>query len=140
MRVSDCLRIYGTGGLRRINPQQPFSDVIISERTPRKEREIANHPSIKPQSFLRQIVHASLPAGQGIILDPFMGSGSTVAAAEALRLTCVGVERYIDYFDMAVKSIPQLAGLKTTGEVIQLGLLDTLDYQALYIQFAIIFW
>jgi len=38
-----------------------------------------------------------------------MGSGSTVAAAEALGLRCVGIERYQDYFDMAGNAIPLLA-------------------------------
>jgi site-specific DNA-methyltransferase (adenine-specific) len=82
---------------------------VLSERTPKREREIANHPSIKPQSLMRQIVRAALPLGEGVIADPFMGSGSTVAAAEALGLHCVGVERYRDYYDMAVEAVPQLA-------------------------------
>ena len=84
MTVADCLREYGTGGLRRTPDGLPFGDVISSERTPQRERAIANHPSIKPQSFLRQVVHAALPLGVGIVADPFMGSGSTVAAAEAV--------------------------------------------------------
>jgi DNA modification methylase len=67
----------------------------IGERTPQPERDIADHPSLKPQSFLRQVVHAALPLGEGIIVDPFMGSGSTVAAAEALGLHSIGVERYL---------------------------------------------
>jgi len=127
MKVSDCLREYGTGGLRRVNADQPFSDVILSERTPRKERDIANHPSLKPQSFLRQIVHASLPLGQGVIVDPFMGSGSTVAAAEAQGLTCIGIERYSDYYEMAKQAVPKLANLHMENNVTQLSLLDILD-------------
>ena len=112
MTVSDCLREYQTGGLRRLAADKPFSDVIASERTPRRERAIAAHPSIKPQSFLRQIVRASLPLGTGIIVDPFMGSGSTVAAAEAVGLQCIGVEKRKDYYDLAVTAIPQLRDLK----------------------------
>jgi site-specific DNA-methyltransferase (adenine-specific) len=127
MKVSDCLRKYGTGGLRRISSDQPFNDVIISERTPRKERDIADHPSLKPQSFLRQIVRAALPLGRGIIVDPFMGSGSTVAAAEALDLTCIGVERFSDYFEMSKQAIPKLASITADTEVTQLNLLDALD-------------
>lgn len=84
MKLSDCLREFQTGGLRRNPDGNPFNDVIFSERTPQQERNIANHPSIKPQSFLRQVVYASLPLGEGIIADTFMGSGSTVAAAEAV--------------------------------------------------------
>lgn len=111
MRVSDCLREYKTGGLRRQPNGKPFNDVISSERTPQKEREIANHPSLKPQSFLRQIVYASLPLGEGIILDPFMGSGSTIAAAEALGLSAIGIERHTEYYQMSIEAIPKLAAL-----------------------------
>lgn len=114
MRVSDCLREYGTGGLRRTLDDKPFGDVIPSERTPQKERDIANHPSLKPQSFLRQIVYAALPLGQGILADPFMGSGSTIAAGEAMGLSCVGVERYPDYYQMSLKAIPRLSNLQST--------------------------
>lgn len=109
MTVRECLREFGTGGLRRTIDDKPFNDVIFSERTPRSERDIAGHPSLKPQSFMRQVVRASLPLGKGIIADPFMGSGSTVAAAEAIGYRCIGIERYDDYFEMAVNSVPLLA-------------------------------
>lgn len=124
MKVSDCLRTFGTGGLRRISADQPFADVIVSERTPRREREIAAHPSLKPQSFLRQVVRASLPLGRGRILDPFMGSGSTVAAAEAQGIKSVGVERFVDYYEMSKRVIPRLANLATDYQPEQLSLLD----------------
>jgi site-specific DNA-methyltransferase (adenine-specific) len=108
MKVSDCLRKYGTGGLRRYAEELPFEDVIPSERTPQRERAIAGHPSIKPQSFLRRLVYVSLPLGEGIVADPFMGSGSTIAAAEAVGVVGVGVERHRDYYDMAKTAIPRL--------------------------------
>lgn len=111
MRVSDCLREFQTGGLRRKPDGTPFEDVIEGGRTPAVEREIANHPSLKPQAFLRQLVWTVLPLGEGIVVDPFMGSGSTVAAAEAVGATCVGVERHVSYFEMASKAIPRLAAL-----------------------------
>jgi site-specific DNA-methyltransferase (adenine-specific) len=113
MKVSDCLREYQTGGLRRKPDDLPFEDVIFSERTPRSERDIADHPSLKPQSLLRQIVYAALPVGQGIIVDPFSGSGSTVAAAEAMGLLSIGTERHKDYFDMSRIAAPKLAGIET---------------------------
>jgi site-specific DNA-methyltransferase (adenine-specific) len=112
MKLSDCLREFQTGGLRRTPDGNPFNDVIFSERTPRLEREIANHPSLKPQSFLRQVVRAALPLGEGIIIDPIMGSGSTVAAAEAVGVCCIGVERYAEYYEMSRTAIPALAALK----------------------------
>ncbi len=111
MRVSDCLRAWQTGALRRTEAGGPFEDVIASERTPRRERQIADHPSLKPQSFLRRLVRASLPLGAGVVADPFMGSGSTVAAAEAVGVAAVGVERHAEYYELAKRAVPRLAAL-----------------------------
>lgn len=113
MRVRDCLREYQTGGLRRKPDGAPFEDVSQSERTPQRERALADHPSLKPQSFLRQIVYAALPLGEGVVLDPFMGSGSTIAAAEALGYASIGIERHREYFELSQRAIPALAQLAT---------------------------
>jgi DNA modification methylase len=110
-RVQDNLRKWKTGGLRRISQVEPFKDLIRSSPARKQERAIAPHPSIKPQSFLRQIVRASLPLGEGTILDPFMGSGSTIAAAEACGLSSIGLEIRDEFFKMAKAAIPQLAAL-----------------------------
>jgi site-specific DNA-methyltransferase (adenine-specific) len=117
MKVSDCLREFQTGGIRRISDDQPFSDVIHSERTPRREKAIADHPSLKPQSFLRQVVHAALPLGEGVVVDTFMGSGSTVAAAEAVGVHCMGVERYVDYYQLSRTAVPALSTLTVSPVV-----------------------
>jgi site-specific DNA-methyltransferase (adenine-specific) len=120
MTVAECLRTYETGGLRRKADGRPFEDVISSERTPQREREIAGHPSLKPQSFLRNIVYASLPLGRGVVLDPFMGSGSTIAAAEAIGYQSIGVERHADYFAMSREAIPKLAQLTVREDQLEL--------------------
>jgi site-specific DNA-methyltransferase (adenine-specific) len=111
-RVQDNLRKWKTGGLRRISGAEPFKDLIQSSPARGRERVIAPHPSLKPQHFLRQIVRASLPLGEGRILDPFMGSGSTIAAAVACGLRSVGLEARAEYFSMAQAAIPQLAELE----------------------------
>jgi site-specific DNA-methyltransferase (adenine-specific) len=111
-RVQDNLRRWKTGGLRRISDSEPFKDLIPSSPARRREREIASHPSLKPQNFLRQIVRAALPLGEGTILDPFMGSGSTVAAATACGLKSIGLELRDEYFSMAESAIPRLADLE----------------------------
>jgi len=111
MTVSECLRRFQTGGLRRKPDGRPFEDVIESERTPKRERKIADHPSLKPQSFMRQIVYASLPLGEGILLDPFMGCGSTIAAAESVGYLAIGVEKYEKYYSSSLKAVPILSKL-----------------------------
>ena len=108
-RVQDNLRKWGTGGLRRVSGKDPFLDVIRSSPARNGEREIAPHPSLKPQAFMRQLVRAALPLGQGVILDPFMGSGSGIAAAAAVGYTSIGIEKDSAYFSMATKAIPALA-------------------------------
>jgi 16S rRNA G966 N2-methylase RsmD len=110
-RVQDNLRKWKTGGFRRPSHEKPFGDVIKSNPTPKGERQIAPHPSLKPQAFLRAIVQAALPLAEGIILDPFAGSGSTLAAANAVGYESIGLERDVQYVDMARHAIPKLGAL-----------------------------
>lgn len=118
-RVQDNLRKWKTGGLRRDSPERPFTDVVPGERTPPEERKIANHPSLKPQRFMRYIVRAALPLGEGRILDPFMGGGSTIAAAEYNGYTSVGVELDEHYYNIAVNAIPLLTNLYKESNTLQ---------------------
>ena len=60
---------------------------------------------------MRSIVRAALPLGVGIVYDPFAGSGSTLAAAEAIGYRSIGTERDPAYFEMARLAFPQLAAL-----------------------------
>lgn len=116
-RAQDNLRKWKTGGFRRVSDERPFGDVIRSHPTMAAERKLAPHPSLKPQSFMRQIVRASLPLGKGTILDPFAGAGSTCAAANAVGYTSIGIERDAEYFKVACKSVPKLAELKLVDPV-----------------------
>lgn len=110
-RVQDNLRKWGTGGFRRISGDRPFGDVIESAPTRASERKHAPHPSLKPQAFLRKLVRGVLPLGRGVVLDPFAGAASTLAAAEAVSYESIGVERDEKYFNMACLALPKLAGL-----------------------------
>jgi DNA modification methylase len=112
-RVQDNLRKWRTGGLRRISDDQPFGDVIKSQPTRGNERAIAPHPSLKPQDFLRRLVWSILPLGEGVVLDPFAGSGSTLAAACTLGYDSIGVESDPQYVALAEGAIPKLARLRT---------------------------
>ncbi|MEQ1808025.1 MAG: DNA methyltransferase [Burkholderiaceae bacterium] len=110
-RVQDNLRKWGTGGFRRVSDDKPFGDVIESSPTRATERNIAAHPSLKPQSFLRKLVRGVLPLSQGVVLDPFAGSGSTLAAAQAVGYSSIGIERDETYFRIARDALPCLAEL-----------------------------
>jgi DNA modification methylase len=110
--VAENLRLWGTGGLRRLADDEPLKDVIPCSPTRGREKEIAPHPSLKPQRFLRQVVRAALPLGIGIIYDPFAGSASTLAAAEAVGYRSLGTDRDPEYLAMGRRAFVELAALR----------------------------
>ncbi len=114
-RVQDNLRKWKTGGFRRPCSDKPFGDVIPSAPTRKNERSLAPHPSLKPQAFLRRVVRGVLPLGEGMVLDPFAGAGSTLAAAEVVGYRSIGVEKDGHYFDMARGAIPKLIKFQPNG-------------------------
>ena len=124
-RLRDNLSEWQTGGLRRESEERPFTDLISNGKTPKSEKEIVKsanpsdeeaHPNQKPQKLMRELCHAALPLQEGVILDPFMGSGSTIAAANALGYDAVGIEIDDTFYDMAKNAIPELANVSTPIE------------------------
>ncbi|HVJ53253.1 MAG TPA: DNA methyltransferase [Aliidongia sp.] len=113
--VAANLRRWGTGALRRLSEREPFRDVIAAPPARPAERRIAPHPSLKPQSLMRQLVRAVLPFGTGIVLDPFAGSGSTLAAAAHLGYRAVGFEPDPAYAEIARRAIPILATISDSN-------------------------
>ncbi|MFA7238948.1 MAG: DNA methyltransferase [Sulfuricellaceae bacterium] len=122
--VAQNLRRWGTGALRRINADQPLPDIIQSGKTPIIEESISNHPTVKPQQLLRILVRSLLPLGEGEgeILDPFCGSGSTVAACKAVGYDAIGVEVDEEYFSLLTMNIDEFSALypKYKGETLEL--------------------
>ena len=114
-RVQDNLRKWKTGGFRRPCRERPFGDVIPSAPTRKYERALAPHPSLKPQAFLRPLLRGVLPLGEGTVLDPFAGAGSTIAAAEAVGYQSVGIEKDRHYFNMARRAISKLIEYQPNG-------------------------
>ncbi len=107
-RVADNLRRWKAGGLRRVSETQPFGDVFRCPPAGKEERRLAPHPSLKPQFLLRHLVRASLPLGEGIVLDTFAGSGSTLAAAQSIGYRAIGLEKSPEYVMLAAEAIPKL--------------------------------
>jgi hypothetical protein len=115
-RAQDNLREWGTGGFRRISADKPFGDVIESAPTRAAQRCIAPHPSLKALAFLRKLVRGVLPLGTSVVLDPFAGSGSTPAAANAVGYESIGVEKDASYFKAAKEALPKLSAMKVNGD------------------------
>jgi len=58
-----------------------------------------NHPTVKPVDLMRYLVRLVCPMG-GVVLDPFSGSGTTLAAAQAEGCLAIGVEREEAYCEI----------------------------------------
>jgi DNA modification methylase len=114
--VAENLREWGAGGLLRISDGEPFKDLIRCSPTRGAEKQIAPHPSLKPQRFIRKLVRAVLPLGIGIIYDPFAGSGSTLAAAEATGYHALGTDSDRQYFAMAKQAFGPLSSFQTADK------------------------
>lgn len=72
----------------------------------RSEHGRAVHPTQKPTGILRPLIEFSVPA-EGLVLDPFAGSGSTLVAAREIGRRAIGVEAREDYCEAAVKRLGQ---------------------------------
>jgi site-specific DNA-methyltransferase (adenine-specific) len=82
-------------------PGRPISDTIEWEREPN-----AFHPNQKPVSALHPLIAAYAPVN-GILLDPFMGSGSSLRAAKDFGLAAIGIEIEEQYCRCAANRMAQ---------------------------------
>jgi len=64
------------------------------------------HPTVKPDSVIRRLIEA---VPDGVILDPFMGSGTTMRAAADLGRRAIGIEIEERYCEIAARRLEQLA-------------------------------
>ena len=69
-----------------------------------------HHPTVKPTDLMRYLCRLVTPP-RGIVLDPFMGSGSTGKAAMLEGFAFVGIEREAEYIDIAKARIQSAVGL-----------------------------
>jgi DNA modification methylase len=63
-----------------------------------------NHPTVKPTDLMAYLIRLVTPKG-GIVLDPFMGSGSTGKAAVIEGMGFIGIERELEYYEIAKQRI-----------------------------------
>ncbi len=71
-------------------------------KTSQKERGEENkHPTVKPIALMKYIIKLLAPPGAPTLLDPFMGSGSTLLAAKELGINVIGIEKEKEYCEIA---------------------------------------
>ena len=91
---------YDTGSAARF---------FYTAKASRDDRDHGNtHPTVKPTDLMRYLCRLVTPPG-GIVLDPFMGSGSTGKAALLEGFGFIGIEREAQYFAIAQQRIGRAA-------------------------------
>jgi site-specific DNA-methyltransferase (adenine-specific) len=87
-------------------PSEPRGDsgsaarFFYTAKATRAERQGVTHPTVKPLDLMAYLCRLVTPPG-GIVLDPFMGSGTTIKAAVSEGFNAIGIERDPSYFAMA---------------------------------------
>lgn len=85
------------------NAISPKSWLIREQEKLEKELQefSGGHPTVKPISLLEYLIKLIMPPKDGILLDPFAGSGTTILAAQNLGYQAIGIEKEAEYCDIA---------------------------------------
>lgn len=97
--------------MKSINGSKQMKDVWEGPLTPAKEKTEGKHPTQKPLYLLNRIIQASTQEGD-LILDPFLGSGTTGVSAKALGRKFIGIEQDLEYVDLAMRRIQAVQTLE----------------------------
>ena len=81
-----------------------LEDVWILPAVSMNEKKYGYHPTQKPECLLERIIKASTTEGQ-LVLDPFMGSGTTGIVCKRLNRRFIGIEKERKYFKIAENRI-----------------------------------
>lgn len=60
-----------------------------------------NHPTVKPLKLMEYLIKLIMPPKDGLLLDPFAGSGTTIVAAHRLGMKAIGIEKQPEYAEIA---------------------------------------
>lgn len=106
-----CLYFWEKGV--KVSPTWETGKTVMISKTNVKDKNDYGHPTIKPIEFIENLIKNSTGGG-AIILDPFLGSGTTCLAAKHLNRNYLGFEINPDYYEIAVK---RLNGENAKGEL-----------------------
>lgn len=97
--------------MKNENGGKQMKDVWEFSSAKPSEKKFGSHPTQKPQALLSRIIRASTNEGD-LILDPFLGSGTTAVAAKLDGRYCIGIEFEKNYLDIAKKRVQQIQFVK----------------------------
>jgi len=90
--------------MKEINKGKQMRNLWDITAPPKNEKKFGKHPTQKPLELLERVILASTEEGD-LVLDPFVGSGTTCIVALRLRRKCIGIDIDKEYLNLAVKRI-----------------------------------
>jgi site-specific DNA-methyltransferase (adenine-specific) len=93
--------------MKELNDGKQMKDVWTGSLTKPSEKTEGKHPTQKPEYLLELIILASTQE-DGVILDPFCGSGTTGVAAQKLHRQFIGIEQERDYVEITVRRLKKI--------------------------------
>ncbi len=93
--------------MKEINGNKQMKDVWVGSLTPQSEKSEGKHPTQKPEYLLERIILASTREGD-VVLDPFVGSGTTSVVAKKLGRLSFGIDTESAYLDIAVRRLERI--------------------------------
>ena len=96
--------VFNYSLMKEINNNKQMSDVWVIGRPRNKEYAFGKHHTQKPLELLNRLILATTNRND-IVLDPFMGSGTTGVAALKSNRKFIGIEKDKDYFEIAKKRL-----------------------------------
>lgn len=113
VKASSSERNAGLGGMAKGPPVNiGRSKPDIGRKDPKSYLRENYHPTVKPLSLMRYLIKLLAPPGNPTLLDPFMGSGSTLIAAKQLGINAIGIELNDEYCEIARKRVDHWQLLK----------------------------
>jgi len=78
---------------------------FYTAKASKAERNGSTHPTVKPLKLMEYLIKLIMPPTNGLILDPFAGSGTTIVAATRLGYNSIGIELEEEYCNIAIKRV-----------------------------------
>ena len=104
----NTLKKYGVGLLYTLSDTNGFQSNIIENIKQDLPDTFNTHITIKPKDLIKKLIKMSIPLNRdNIVIDPFLGSGTTAVAAKELGLQCIGIDIEKEYIEIARKRLQE---------------------------------
>lgn len=82
------------------------SNFLVKKPSKKEKGEYNNHLSVKPVPLMVQLIEM-YTRENAVVVDPFMGSGTTMVACKETKRNGIGIEKSKEYYDIAVRRVSE---------------------------------